>query len=126
MYVCMYVCMYGHHLKWSMDRPGKVVNPARDQLNGGKQSFPVIPRSHLRIWSRETGSAVPSRVGLLILHTQAESGAYSEDSSRFLPRRPFLYTANRHRVHPESIRSRRCVPMAFISCPLPPKPGFGV
>ena len=31
----------------------------------GKIIFPC-PRSRLRIWSRETGSAVPSRVGLLI------------------------------------------------------------
>ena len=31
-------------------------------------SFPC-PRSRLRIWSREAGSAVPSRVSLLILHT---------------------------------------------------------
>ena len=30
-------------------------------------------RPRLRIWSRETGSAVPFRVSLLILHTQAES-----------------------------------------------------
>ena len=29
----------------------------------------------LRIWSRETGSAVPPRASLLILHTLAESGA---------------------------------------------------
>ena len=31
-------------------------------------------------------------------HTQAESGAYSRDSSRFPRRRPFIYTATRHRV----------------------------
>ena len=31
----------------------------------GKSIFPC-PRSRLRIWSRETGSAVPSRVNLLI------------------------------------------------------------
>ena len=43
-----------------------------------------------RISSRETGSAVPSRAILLILHTQAESGAYSRDSSRFPRRRPFI------------------------------------
>ena len=43
--------------------------------------FPC-PRSRLRIWSRETGLAVPSRVSLLFLHTQAESGAYSRE---FLP-----------------------------------------
>ena len=34
-----------------MDQPGKVASPARGQL---------------RIWSRETGSAIPSRVSLLI------------------------------------------------------------
>ena len=33
--------------------------------------------------SRETGSAVSSRVSLLILHTQAESGAYSKNPCRF-------------------------------------------
>ena len=47
-----------------MDQPGKVANPARDQLNRESRYFPV--RSRLRIWSRNTGSAVPSRVSLLI------------------------------------------------------------
>ena len=51
----------------------------------GKWCFPC-PRSRLRIWSRETGSAVPCRVISLILHTQAESGAYLRDSCHF-PRR---------------------------------------
>ena len=57
-----YVCMHGHHILYSKgkDQPGKVASPARDQLN-----FPC-PRSRLRIWSRETGSVVPSRVGVLI------------------------------------------------------------
>ena len=44
------------------------------------------------------GSTVPSRVSLLILHIQAESGVYSRNSFRFPRRRPFTYTANRHRV----------------------------
>ena len=57
-----------------MDQPGKVANPARGQLNREKIIFPC-PRTRLRIWSRETGSVVPSRVSLLFLHTQAESGA---------------------------------------------------
>ena len=43
----------------SKDQPGKVANPARGQLN-------ICPRSRLRIWSRETGSAVSFRVSLLI------------------------------------------------------------
>ena len=49
----------------SMDQSGKVANPARDQLNRKKIIFPC-PRSRLKIWSRETGPAVPSRVSLLI------------------------------------------------------------
>ena len=77
-----------------MDQPGKVANPARGQLNREKLIFPCL-RTRLRIWSRETGSAVPSRVSLLILHTQAEYGAYSRDSSQFPRRRPFIYL-NRH------------------------------
>ena len=36
------------------------------------------------------GSTVPSRVSLLILHTQAEFGAYLRDSSRVPRRRPFM------------------------------------
>ena len=48
------------------------------------------PSSRLRIWSRETESVVLSRVSLLMLHTQVESGAYSRDSSRFPRRHPFI------------------------------------
>ena len=47
-----------------MDQPGKVANPARGQLDREK-IFPC-PRACLRIWSRETGSVVLSRVSLLI------------------------------------------------------------
>ena len=47
-----------------MDQPGKAANPARGQLN--REIIFPCPRSCLRIWSRETVSAVPSRVSLLI------------------------------------------------------------
>ena len=47
-----------------MDQPGKVANPARGQLN--REIIFPCPRACLRIWSREAGSAVPSRVSLLI------------------------------------------------------------
>ena len=53
------------------------------------------PRSCLRIWPRVTSSAVPSRVSALIVHTQAESDAYSRDLFRFPRRRQFMYL-NRH------------------------------
>ena len=48
-----------------MDQPGKVANPARGQLNRENEYSPV-PFACLRIWSCETGSAVPSRASLLI------------------------------------------------------------
>ena len=75
------------------------------------------PRSRLRIWSRETGSAVPPRVSLLILHTQAASGSYSRD---FRDSAHIDYTVNRHRVSPKLIGSSRSfVSMAFTAeCPL--------
>ena len=48
-----------------MNHSGKVASPARGQLNRKKGYFPVRV-SCLRIWSRETDSAVPFRVNLLI------------------------------------------------------------
>ena len=60
----MYECMVITYSK-SMDQPGKVASPARGQLNRGNECFPC-PRWRLRIWSRETGSTVPSCVSLLI------------------------------------------------------------
>ena len=63
----------------------------RGQLIRADEFFPVPVRT-LRIWSRETGLTVPSRVSLLIPHTQAESGAYLRDSSRVPRRRSFIYS----------------------------------
>ena len=100
MYVCMYVCMV---IACSSVWINRIRLPILLEVSWtGKMNIFPCPRSRLRIWSRETGSAVPSRVSLLILHTQAESGAYSRDSSRF-PRwrhSPFIYTVNCHRVNP--------------------------
>ena len=56
--------MYGHTYSKGMDQMGMVANPARGQLNRENQYF--CPRSGLRIWSRGTGLAVPSRVSLPI------------------------------------------------------------
>ena len=61
---CKYVCMVITYSK-GKDQPGKVANPARGQLNRANYLF-SCPRSRLRIWSRETGSVVPSRVSPLI------------------------------------------------------------
>ena len=71
----------------------KVANPVHGQLN--REKFPCS-RSRLEIWFRETDLAVPSRVSLLILHTQAESGAYSRDCSRCPRRHPYIYFSHTH------------------------------
>ena len=57
--------MYSHTHSKSMDQPGKVANPARGQLNREEKEN-LCSRSCLEIWSRETRSAVPSRISLLI------------------------------------------------------------
>ena len=94
-----------------MDRSGK--SCSWSAVNRKNEQFAVLVRA-LRIWSRETGSAVPSRVSLPIFHTWAESGAYSRDSSRYPRRRPFIYTAI-HCVNSEFIRARHCVPTTLTA-----------
>ena len=74
---------------------------------------PFVPEN-LRIWSRETGSAVPSRVSLLISMLDLNLGL----TYGILPEfrggvHSFIKTTIRHRVSPEFVGSRNCVPMAF-------------
>ena len=66
-----------------MDQPGQVVNPARGQLKRENIIFPC-PRSRLRIWSRETGSAVPSRASLLISILRLNLGLMGVDEGNLL------------------------------------------
>ena len=94
-----------------MDQPGKVANPARGQLNR-ENNIPLSPCVPENLVSRD-GSSRPVPRQPAHLHTQAESGAYLRDSSRVPRRRPYE-TAIRHRVSPEFIGSRNCVPMAGI------------
>ena len=56
--------MYGHQT-YSKDQLGKVANPASGQLKRENEILPC-PCSRLRIWSRETVSAVPFCVSLLM------------------------------------------------------------
>ena len=80
------VCMYGHHIKQSMDQPGKKGCQSCSWSAGqGKLIFPC-PRACMRIWSRETGSAVLSRVSLLISILRLNLVLILRDSSR-VPRR---------------------------------------
>ena len=70
----MYVCMYSHHFQQSMDQPGMVAQSFLWSALQGKCIF-TCPRLRPKIWSRETGSAVPPGVSplIIILHTRAES-----------------------------------------------------
>ena len=102
-----------------MDQPGKVANPARGQLNR-ENNIPQSPCVPENLVSRD-GFSRPVPRQPAHLHTQAESGAYLRDSSRVPRRRPYE-TAIRHRVSPEFIGSRNCVPMA-LTAESPPAQG---
>ena len=84
-YVCMYVCMYGHHIWQSMDQPG---NPARGQLNR-VNNIPLSPCVSENLVLRD-GFSRPVPRQPAHLRTQAESGAYLRDYSRVPRRRPFM------------------------------------
>ena len=88
------------------DEPGRVANPARGQLNRENVFFPVPVRA-LRFWSRETSSAVPSRVSLLTsilrLNLALTHGTPPEFRGGV---NLSILTAIRHRVGPECIGSR--------------------
>ena len=90
-YVCMYVCMVITCSK-SIDQPGKVANPARGQLNRENEYFPVPAPEN---WVSRDRFGRPVLRQSVHLHTQAESGAYLRDSSRFQWRRSCIYL-NRH------------------------------
>ena len=94
MYVCMYnVCMVITYSK-GKDQPSKAANPARGQLNRENVFFSLSPFASENLISRD-GFGSPALCQPAHLHTQAESGAYLRDSSRFMRRRPFIYL-NRH------------------------------
>ena len=63
MYVCMYVCMVITYSRVWINRVG--LPTCSWSAEQRKLIFPC-PRACLRIWPRETGSAVPSRVSLFI------------------------------------------------------------
>ena len=95
-----------------MDQPGKVANPARGQLNR-EINIPLSPCVSENLVSRD-GFSRPVPRQPAHLHTQAESGAYLRIPPGF--RGGVHYeTAIRHRVSPEFIGSRNCVPMAFTA-----------
>ena len=73
-------------------------------------------QARLRIWSRETGLAVPSRVSLLISILRLDLMLTYEIPPEFRGGVHYLFkTTIRHRVSPEFIGSRNCPPMAFTA-----------
>ena len=87
MYICMYV-LPALSAEYGLTGCG-----CQSCLSSAEQRkrFLPCPRSRLKIWSRDLGSAVPSRVSPLILHTYyAELGVYSRGFCRFPPRRPHI------------------------------------
>ena len=58
-----------YHVTWKT-YARKVASLACGQLN--KDTYFPFPRSHLRTWSRETGSAVPSRVNVYGVDTASK------------------------------------------------------
>ena len=87
--------VYGHTYSKSMDKPGKVANPARGQLNRENEYSPVrvqfVPEN---LVSRD-GFGSPVSRQPAHLHAQAESGPFLRDSSRVPRRRPYI-NLNRH------------------------------
>ena len=109
---CEYSQYSQHGRYFNVCRAYSTVKHLRIYCQHFQQYFACL-RLRLRIWSRETGSAVPSHVSPLNLDTRAEYGAYSGDFSRF-PRRS-SYTVNRHWVGPGFIRSCRFAPIVFTT-----------
>ena len=99
-----------------MDQPGKVANPARGQFNR-ENEYSLSPCVRKNLVSRD-GFSRPVPRQPAHLHTQAESGALTG----FLPSSAaasVYETAIRHRVSPEFIGSRNCVPMASTAVSSP-------
>ena len=70
----------------------------------------------MRIWSRETGSTVPSRVSLLISILRLSAVLTYGIPPDFRGGGDlFILTAIRHRISPEFIGSRNYVRMAFTA-----------
>ena len=110
---CMYVYEWSLIADWGQTGYGCQYWSA-DQ---GKLRFPC-PRSHLRIQSRNTGSAFPSRVSRprlnLVLCLLTGSSHYSGLPRLLIRRTWYMNIVNRHRVSPECIGPRgNSLPMVF-------------
>ena len=108
--------MYGHHILQRKDQPGKAANPARGQLNreeDEKVPIPIGLARRVRQFRPASACSSPYSGGIWCLITgflpiSAAAPIYSFQPSYI-----------RHRVSPEFIGSRNCVPMAFSAESLP-------
>ena len=114
----MYGWMDGHHIySKGKDQPVKVASPARGQLNRKNCFFPC-PRLRLKIWSRETGSAVPSRVSLLISILRLNLVADWASTSMVANNNPARVHACKNFVSQRQVRpSRPALSCSFSTAP---------
>ena len=87
----MHVCMYDHHVQQEKDQRLPILLVVSQTKKINISLSPFAPEN--LVWRDGFGSSVPRRPAHL--HTQAESGAYLRNSSRFPRRRPFIYLNRR-------------------------------
>ena len=105
----IYVCMVGTFSRVWINRLWLPILSST-----AKNKFSLSLSAPENLLSREGVGRPAPRVSLLNLRTRAESGAYSQNSSRFTRRHPFIYTAIAM-VSPEFIGSHDVVSMAFTA-----------
>ena len=109
-------CLHGPSLPAEYGSTGYGCRSCSWSAEQGKIFCSPCPRSHQIIWSREAGSAVPSRVSPLLFHLRLNLIGWCLLTG-FLPLSAtrFKDAVNRHRVGLEYVGSRNCVPMMLTA-----------
>ena len=101
----MYVCMYGHTIRQSVDQPGKVANPIRTQLKRENECFTVPVRARefrlarLVRLSRPSSACSFSTLGLNLVLTHGIPPAFGGGiHSIFVPPVAILGQSRVHEV----------------------------
>ena len=74
--LCMYICMFTHIARVSVDQPGRVAIPARGQLNREESVFFALSAFAPENLVSRHGFGNPVSRQPALIHTQAESGIY--------------------------------------------------
>ena len=111
--VFIHACMYDHHIQ--QNRINRVRLPATLPVTSrtGEMNIPLSPFAAENLAPGDR-CVQPSRPACACTFSTLRLTVVL-DSSRFPWLRPFIETAIRHRVNPEFIGSRTCVPIAFIA-----------